>query len=107
MPLPAITPEQRQAALAKAAESRKARSSALAPVKDGSTKIAEVLAAAFADEEHPLSGARVRSVLLAVPGIGPVKAEGIMTSAGITAKRRVGGLGSRQREALTAALSSF
>lgn len=107
MPLPAITPEQRQAALAKAAGVRRARTEALAPVKDRSTRISDVLAAAFADEDHPLHGARVRQVLLAVPGIGKVKAEGIMTSAGITAKRRVGGLGSRQREALTTALSSF
>ena len=96
MALPVMTPEQRQAALEKAHAARVARTQALAPVKAGSVTLAAVLA----DEDSPLQKAKVRQVLLAVPGIGKVRAEKIMKDIGITGNRRVGGLSPRQRQEL-------
>jgi hypothetical protein len=43
MALPTLTPEQRQAALAKASEARKARSELLAALKAGTIGMTEVL----------------------------------------------------------------
>jgi hypothetical protein len=97
MALPVLTPEQRQASLAKAAEARVARSRALAAVKNGTVTFAAVLD----DKDSPLQRAFVRQVLCALPGIGTVTADKILTDLGIDAKRRIAGLGARQREALT------
>jgi hypothetical protein len=44
MALPTLTPEQRQAALVKASEARKARSELLAALKAGTITMTEVLA---------------------------------------------------------------
>ena len=44
MALPTLTPEQRQAALEKAREARKARSELLAALKAGTINMTEVLA---------------------------------------------------------------
>jgi S13-like H2TH domain len=96
MPLQPLTPEQRAAALEKAAASRKARSEALARLRNGNVTIAQVLA----DLDSPLQKARVRQVLLAVPGVGAVTADKVMAEVQIDPKRRVAGLGARQREAL-------
>lgn len=96
MSLPTLTPEQRADALVKAAESRQARSAALAEVKAGAVRFADVLA----NTESPLQKAKVMQVLKAVPGVGPVTAVKLMDEAGIAANRRVAGLGDRQRETL-------
>jgi hypothetical protein len=98
MALPVITPEQRRELLEKARAARVERTQALAPVKDGRVTLAAVLA----DEDSPLQKAKVRQVLLAVPGIGRVRAEKIMRDIGITDNRRVGGLSPRQRRELAA-----
>jgi S13-like H2TH domain len=96
MALPELTAEQRAIALEKAAATRKARSEALAKLRKGSVTIADVLA----DLDSPLQKARVRQVLLAVPGVGAVTADKVMAEVQIDPKRRVAGLGARQREAL-------
>ena len=44
MALPTLTPEKRQAALAKASQARKARSELLAALKSGTISMGEVLA---------------------------------------------------------------
>ena len=48
--------------------------------------------------------ARLRTVdlLLALPGVGEVRAREAMAGCGISPRRRLGGLGRRQREALIA-----
>jgi len=102
MSLPEMTPEQRAAALEKAAESRAAKTAALAKVRSGEVTVADVLAS----EDSPLQRARVRSVLLAVPGIGTVKADKLLADLGIDPKRRIAGLGARQREALRERLAA-
>ena len=101
MALPIMTDEQRAAALARAAQTRRERSEALGRVKKGTVRAADVLN----DTESPVQGARVRQLLLAVPGIGPKKADGIMTELGVDVSRRVRGLGTTQRARLTKILT--
>lgn len=101
MSLPTPTPEQRQAALAAAALARKARSEALAALKNGTITFHAVLA----DEDSPLQRARIRQVLRAIPGIGDVTADQIINEIRIDPKRRLNGLGARQRAALAARFS--
>lgn len=98
MPLPPLTPEQRAAALAKAAEARRARAELKAKLKTGSTSLSEVLSTGDTDEA--IGKMRVTAVLEAMPGVGKVRAERIMQSVGIAATRRVRGLGQHQRAAL-------
>ena len=100
MALPDLTPEQRQAAVVKAAEARKMRSELFAAVKSGQTSLAEV----FGREDDVVKRTRVVAVLRAVPGYGPVKVAELMATCGVDEKRRVGGLGDQQRRKL---LDSF
>lgn len=98
MTLPTLTPEQRTAALAKAAEVRTARAEIKAQLKTGRTSIADLLHAADLD---PVVGKmRVSTVLEALPKIGKTKAEQIMAELEISPVRRMKGLGDRQRDAL-------
>ena len=101
MSVPTISPEQRAAALAKGVEVRKARAAAKAELRAGTLTLTAVLDG----EDSPLLGARVREVLLAVPGIGAVTADQILTDLRIDPRRKLGGLGPRQREALTERLT--
>jgi len=100
--LPTLTPEQRAAALAKAAEARKARSELLAAIKSGEKSIENVLKAA--KDDKTIGKTKVAQLLKAVPGLGAVKVAALMEQAGIDKDRRAAGLGARQREALLAAL---
>ena len=52
MPLPSLSPEQRAAALEKAAEIRKARAELKDQLKSGKTSLAEVLGRAEGDDDH-------------------------------------------------------
>lgn len=102
MALPTLTPEQRAAALAKAAEARKARSELLSSIKSGAQNIGKVLE--NAKENKTIGKTKVTALLKAVPGLGAVKVAALMEKAGIDADRRAAGLGERQREALLNAL---
>lgn len=102
MALPVLTPGQREQALARAAEVRKARADALALLKAGTVTLADVLA----DLDSPLQRARVLQVLRAVPGVGKVTADKAMAEAGIAESRRVAGLGVNQRKALAERFSA-
>lgn len=102
MALPTLTPEQRAAALAKAAEARKARSELLSSIKSGAQNIGKVLE--NAKENRTIGKTKVTALLKAVPGLGAVKVAALMEKAGIDADRRAAGLGERQREALLNAL---
>ena len=100
--LPTLTPEQRAEALEKAAAVRRERSAAIAEVKKGALSAAVVL-----DGEEPrLQRAKVRQVLLAVPGIGAVRADRMLQAAGVAEGRRVGGLGANQRDKLKELLAA-
>src|SRR5258706_9744865 len=102
MALPALSPEQRQAALQKAREARVARSDLLAGLKAGTLTLADALGR----DDDLARMTKVAQVVRAVPGVGKARAAAIMERAGIPAERRIGGLGARQREQLLAEFPS-
>ena len=101
---PQLTPEQRSAALEKAAAARKARAELKERLKLGSISLAEVLEES--DKSDLVGKTKVLAVLESLPGVGKVKARRTREEIGIAETRRVRGLGSQQRESLLAAFSS-
>jgi S13-like H2TH domain len=101
---PKLTPEQRQAALAKAAEARKARAEMKELLKTGSLSLAEVFHRAESDDI--IAGTKIAAVLTSMPGLGKIKAKRIMEENAISENRRIRGLGSRQRQVLLELFSS-
>jgi hypothetical protein len=99
MPLPTLTPEQRQQALEKAAEARRKRAELKSQLKSGNMSLATVLAK---DSDEMVGKMKVSSVLESMPGVGKVRARKIMEKLDISASRRVRGLGSKQKDALLA-----
>ncbi len=95
---PALTPEQRQAALQKAAKVRRERAEIKEKLKMGSLTFAELLSKAENDET--LGKMKIISVLESLPGLGKVKARRLMDSVGISDSRRLQGLGAKQRAEL-------
>jgi hypothetical protein len=100
---PSLTPEQRQAALAKAAEARRARAEIKERLKMGSITLSELLKQAETDDM--VAGIKVLAVLESLPGVGKVKARRTMDEVGIADTRRIRGLGDQQRKSLLAAFS--
>ena len=98
MPLPSLSPEQRAAALAKAAEVRRARADLKEQLKQGKVTLAEMLDRAESDDV--VGKLKVATVLQAMPGIGKVKALQTMEKLKIADSRRLRGLGEQQRKAL-------
>jgi hypothetical protein len=95
---PILTPEQRTAALKKAAEARTARAELKEKLKMGSVTLAEALAKA--DSDDVIGNMRVLAMLEALPGVGKVKARRLMEDIEIAENRKVRGLGPKQRLAL-------
>ena len=100
MALPPLTPEQRQAALEKAAASRKERAEVKNRLKHGAATISEVLSEGAANEV--IGKMRVSELLQSMPGLGKVRAAQTMERLGISENRRVRGLGAKQVAALEA-----
>ena len=101
MALPQLTDEQRKAALEKAAAARHARAELREKVKNGEVALKEVL-----DSNDPIAERmKVSALIESLPGYGKAKAAKIMDELGISATRRVKGLGARQREQLLEALT--
>jgi len=99
MPLPpTLSPEQRQAALEKAAQARRERAELKERLKMGSLNLHELLDQAEGDDI--IGKMKVVAVLESLPGVGKVKARRTMEDIGISDTRRVRGLGAQQREAL-------
>jgi hypothetical protein len=99
MPLPpALSDEQRQAALEKAAVARRTRAELKERLKMGSLNLSELLTQAESDEI--VAKMKVVAVLESLPGVGKVKARRTMEEIGISETRRIRGLGAQQREAL-------
>lgn len=98
---PQLTPEQREAALAKAAAARAARADIKSRLKNQSLTLAEALSS---DDEN-IAKLKVVSMLESLPKVGKVKARRIMDEIGIADNRRVQGLGAQQRAALLERLS--
>ena len=95
---PALTPEQRQAALEKAAKVRRERAEVKEKLKLGSLSLEELLGKADSDET--VGKMKVVSVLESLPGLGKVKARRLMEAVGISDSRRLQGLGAKQRAEL-------
>ena len=96
MALPQLTDEQRKAALEKAAAARHARAELRDNIKAGNITLEEVL-----NSDDPIaSRMKVSALIESMPGYGKAKAAKIMDELGISASRRVKGLGARQREQL-------
>jgi hypothetical protein len=101
MPLPTLTPEQRQQALEKAAEARRKRAELKAQLKSGNQSLDQVLKN---PEDDTVGKMKVSSVLESLPGVGRVRAKKIMERLDISESRRMRGLGAKQKENL---LSEF
>jgi hypothetical protein len=95
---PALTPEQRAAALQKAALIRRERSEIKRRLKDGSLSLAEAFALAPANEA--IAKMKVLVLLESLPALGKVKARRVLEQVGIAESRRVQGLGANQRAEL-------
>jgi guanylate kinase len=82
---PQLTLEERRAALAKAAQSRKTRAHWLD---------------AFKSDDEAIKKMRVKELLESLPGFGEIRAMNILERAGISVSRRVQGVGRSQYETL-------
>lgn len=96
--LPPLTPEQRQAALDKAAASRRERAEVKNRIKNSGASVLDVLAEGQTNEV--IGKMRVVDLLQAIPGLGKVRARQLMDRLGIAESRRVRGLGAKQIAAL-------
>lgn len=103
MALPPLTPEQRQAALDKAAAARRERAEIKNRLKNSGASLIDVL-----DEAHDnevIAKMRVSDLLQSMPGLGKVKVSALMERLNISESRRVRGLGAKQVAALVAQFS--
>ncbi|CAB4684581.1 MAG: 30S ribosomal protein S13 [Actinobacteria bacterium] len=98
MALPFLTPEQRTAALEKAAASRRERAELKARLKQSNVSLAEVIAEGATNDA--IGKMRVIALLESMPGVGKVKAAAVMEKVGIANSRRIRGLGAKQIAAL-------
>ena len=105
MPLPpALSADQRQAALEKAAAARRMRAELKEKLKMGSITLRELLQQA--DQDDVVGKMKVLAVLESLPGLGKVKARRLMEEVGISETRRLHGLGEQQRKKLFERLNS-
>lgn len=93
---PQLTLEERRAALAKAAHSRKVRASFKAEIKNGKRHWLD----AFNSELDAIRKMRVKELLQSLPGIGEIRATNLLDRAGISQSRRIQGVGKSQYESL-------
>ncbi|MCA1672269.1 MAG: integration host factor [Actinobacteria bacterium] len=99
MPMPPqLSPEQRQAALDKAAAARRQRAELKEKLKMGSLSLQELFDQSERDEV--VGKIKVLAVLESLPGVGKVRARRIMEEVEISEARRVRGLGEQQRKSL-------
>ena len=96
--LPPLTPEQRQAALDKAAASRRERAEIKNRLKNSGASIVDVLRQGETNEV--IGKMRVIDLLQSMPGLGKVRARQLMERLRIAESRRVRGLGIKQVAAL-------
>lgn len=97
MPVPQLTPEERQAALEKAKAARAKRAEVREQLKNGKLSLQQVLNM----KDDPIVGRmKVSTLIESIPGYGKAKAEKIMKELEIAESRRLKGLGERQQKAL-------
>ena len=91
---PQLTPQQRQEALLKAANSRKRRSEVKTKIKNGEYSIDSILELATSDDA--VAKMRVKELLESLSGVGKVRAQSLMERLNISPTRRIQGLGRLQ-----------
>lgn len=96
MALPPLSPEQRRAALEKAAAARKERAEVRDALKHGRLSLAEVLTS----DSEAVRKMPVRTLIESLPDIGKVRAQKVLNELEISDSRRVRGLGIQQKERL-------
>lgn len=95
---PDITPEQRSAALVKAQEARQARAKVKHRLSTGELDPVEAL------DDEVVGRMPLLEFLRSLPGLGVARARAVVEEVGTMERRRVGGLGVRQRERLVRVL---
>jgi hypothetical protein len=100
--LPVLTPQQRAAALAKAAPARQARSQLPAGLKSGALSLTDVLAR----DDDVARKTKVTALVKSLPGYGPARTAAVLEAAGIARTRRLGALSDQQRKRLTDAIGN-
>ena len=96
--LPPLTPEQRAAALEKAAQARRERAEVKNRLKHAGASLSEIIKEG--QDNDVVGKMKVSALLESLPGVGKVRARQIMERLGISETRRVRGLGSNQVAAL-------
>jgi hypothetical protein len=95
---PALSPDQRRAALEKAAEARRRRAAVKEQLKGERLSLAELFQRSERDDV--LAKLKVVSMLEAMPHTGKVKARRLMKELDISESRRLRGLGPNQKRKL-------
>jgi hypothetical protein len=98
--VPQLTPEQRQAALEKAAVARRQRAEVKNRLKHSGASLQDVLE--LGNSNEVIGKMKVLDLLQSMPGLGKVRARQLMNKIGISETRRVRGLGNKQVAALQA-----
>jgi len=94
----------RRAASRAAVAARRARAAVKREVESGARTALEVAEHSWREPESAEAGLRVLELLTSIPGIGRVRAERVVEELEISPRKRVGGLGARQRPRLRAFL---
>lgn len=97
---PQLTPEERQAALAKAKASRQVRAMIKSRVKSGELSIAAVLS--LAESDQAVANMRVLELVESLTGVGKIRGKSILERLDISLTRRIKGLGRHQLNSLKA-----
>ncbi|GAB3845291.1 integration host factor, actinobacterial type [Nesterenkonia populi] len=105
MALRELGQQERDSAREKALAARGARAQMKREFGDGRVSFAQVLQRA--DAEEAIARLKCTELLEALPGVGRVTAVKICEQLGISVNRRLGGLGVKQRAALTEHLKSY
>ncbi|CAN5532970.1 hypothetical protein BH10ACT6_BH10ACT6_04430 [soil metagenome] len=106
--MPRVAPPDvdRVAAAHAAVAARRARAAVKRAVAARARTALDVAESAWAGEPNaPEATLRVRELLMSIPSLGPTRTDKAMDELGIAASKRVGGLGSRQRNRLRDYLS--
>lgn len=99
-------PEVDRAAASRAAVlARRARAQIKADVASRTRSALDVVAAGWSDSTSAEAGLRVRELLTSIPSVGPARADRLLERLEISPRKRVGGLGPRQRDRLRALLA--
>jgi len=92
--LPPLTPEQRAAALEKAAAARRERAEVKNRLKHSGASLTQVIKEG--QDNDVVAKMKVSALLESMPGVGKVRSRQIMERLGISESRRVRGLGANQ-----------